>query len=872
MKQHHFLLFLLALITTLPSRFGYGHTSLPINDEEDYYEDVAPSTKLQTYIDERKWDRVRVRLRTHPEEAATLVVSKRHHRLGAGDITGKSMALHRILEMEMNRVKETAVAQLSEDGGGAATTSTDADDEDVVIPHDVIEAVLAAHPDATRVKNYEHYLPLHLASYANLDVALLKSIADANPDAIRTVSSSPYNSSGDGDDDDGGKNNLPLHCAASFPTAPALTLSYLLSLYPEAINAPDNLGDLPLHVAVTGDSSVEGLEVLHRANPEGIKRRGENGYTALHLACKYSKRVDVSVLRFLAEADPEAGMTVDDYGLLPLHSGLKFRILDMESVRFLIERFPQSVSYETTRRKVGEGEEEGSGIIVPKIALHFAFDQCCIDRNIVNLLLESYPPGAGITDRRGNLPLHLACREEVDDGGTVEDLLAAFPDAIRARNDDGELPLHLILRWDNDMADEVARILIREYPEGAAVTDKEGDIAVHRALRMHKGGDLIYSLLHAYPDGAKTKAKSGDYPLHVAARGEHYEDNVFQDLLSIFPGAAKARDTDGLLPLHLACQNEEASPIAVQIILNAHPDAAKIETPMEGNLPLHLASNQKWQGSEKIVDTLLVSYPDAAKHKNKEGLIPLHLAAKSNTWHGIYLHLLSSYPDSAAVVDPEGNLPIHWACKHSEFEEAVTALINDFAQGVKMKDSKGDLPLHICVRHRASLSTIKNLLHHHPTAISETDYQSDLPIHIALVHDLHWESVLFLLAQYPDAVTAWEKRHYLPIHLAAMYYYPIAVFRSLIDIHPQGVRTTDDHGRLPLHIAVQVGASDGVVEFLLRVYPEALEVEDNQGRTPMGMLKSVRVTDDDERRHLEKILGQSVDYWKREVDNGEEEL
>ena len=66
-----------------------------------------------------------------------------------------------------------------------------------------------------------------------------------------------------------------------------------------------------------------------------------------------------------------------------------------------------------------------------------------------------------------------------------------------------------------------------------------------------------------------------------------------------------------------------------------------------GRLPLHMACFGK--AAIKVMETILKAYPDAARQRNHNGFLPIHIAAHWGVSHAdITPLILRAYPDGAA--------------------------------------------------------------------------------------------------------------------------------------------------------------------------------------------------------------------------------
>ena len=56
-------------------------------------------------------------------------------------------------------------------------------------------------------------------------------------------------------------------------------------------------------------------------------------------------------------------------------------------------------------------------------------------------LLEVFPKGAEVQDENGELPLHLACQDDLS-ADVIRMLLRIYPNAAKIKNKNGELPIN----------------------------------------------------------------------------------------------------------------------------------------------------------------------------------------------------------------------------------------------------------------------------------------------------------------------------------------------------------------------------------------------------------------------------------------------
>ena len=152
-------------------------------------------------------------------------------------------------------------------------------------------------------------LPLHYAvmNGTEWDVQL-QSLYDAFPDAARARTGVKLG------------NMLPLHLAASNPSAEPSLIGKLLECHPRASSQATRDGKLPLHLACETGLSWEAVRHIHEANPRALFQAEQNsrGWNALQLAAA-SKNANGKLLLELLALDTGAASVLDSDGRCAFH-------------------------------------------------------------------------------------------------------------------------------------------------------------------------------------------------------------------------------------------------------------------------------------------------------------------------------------------------------------------------------------------------------------------------------------------------------------------------------------------------------------------------------------------------------------------------
>ena len=100
---------------------------------------------------------------------------------------------------------------------------------------------------------------------------------------------------------------------------------------------------------------------------------------------------------------------------------------------------------------------------------------------------------------------------------------------------------------------------------------------------------------------------------------------------------------------------------------------------------------------------------ESASEVGKSGLLPLHLASRSEVPLKIINALLAAFPEAAARDSKGGHLPIHLAALNRTSLDCVLAILDAFPNGSMVQDSMKFLPLHMAVLRNNSVQVIAAL-------------------------------------------------------------------------------------------------------------------------------------------------------------------
>jgi len=485
----------------------------------------------------------------------------------------------------------------------------------------------------------------------------------------------------------GRRGRLPLHFLMDLSPTECRhekIWNVLYRAYPGALMAQDFQGNTPLHLA----KSVVDAEKCIDANPNICKVANHKGDLPLHVLVRMQGK-NSKLIRAALEAFPEAARHQNKQGELPLHTFLqemfsfpkrvskgKMLVFDL-----LARAFPAGFSHadqngyfsihhcmETFWPWPGGGyaaalEEllEKTIAAAPNCAtaitkggntiLHLAREP-----TILEWMIQRYPQLCRVRNKDGNLPLHVALENPRICVESIRKLVDSFPGSVMTANLKKQLPIHKAARYPYL---ENIQLLIDRYPGGVSVQDDDGRLPIHHFLSNEYIPMAVLELLdELYPSGKTELDKFGNSSLHLV---NVYSMNWMKANTSDWDKLCQAQNHSGEYPIHVVDLYTFSVP-ALQTLTKAVPDCFIHPDAVKANTPLHNAALSG--ASTAIIHWLLGQAPMAASHANKDGRLPLHLLAQSNSHfkEQTLKALRACNPAALKVFDNDGYLPVHYAC------------------------------------------------------------------------------------------------------------------------------------------------------------------------------------------------------------------
>ena len=652
--------------------------------------------------------------------------------------------------------------------------------------------------------------------------------------------------------------------------------------------------DTPLRIAIrSAPSNV--IAALCHLGPEATRMTDSKGRLPLHWACRRSSEDPETekVLTTLALAYPEALVHRDDCGRTPLHYLLWYHAPSRSPkiVEFFCQQLPVGSFVGIKQPPHLQNEDESplpeipnpdpdnkiprSAVIVHDmkhgaLPLHYAVAEGA-SRDVIKVLLTTYPASKGLCDRRGRTALAW--------------YLGAGDLADRVTHVSGEaMDPNAPPIWEKRCSSNICQLLLSS--KVARTADDTGRYPLHWAIHLSaryyyhtKNPDsekpclsikVVQLLLDNHLEALTSPDLMGMTPLHILF--EAVADHQASEWMRISRNKTFRGDVDLVNGgSHLHGWYEPPSQL-VEILLKSpetgvaflpvgeRPScAAHVEDTM-GRLPLHIAVAVA--SSANVVRLLIQSHPTSLLHTTEEQLqTPLHMA------------LSSPYTTPLQTVDTiKVLLQAYVTSRHGTFVDGRLVL--------KMEDGTGRYPLHYACENQASLEVIRLLLTSYPKAVKFQNGMGELPVHSLLDRNLFSSSdtrglTIGATLATPKGWTSEAEESFRAEQLSVLQEKMSMLIEPLSRDEESLRKSSATHGMLPLHIAVAFDAVPyGILYQMLKAYPGSVYVFTNAGDhaySPMDLheMRRSAVSDEENWHMIQELLfsfGPSLDAHRRQED------
>ena len=557
------------------------------------------------------------------------------------------------------------------------------------------------------------------------------------------------------------------------------------------VNARDEYGNTPLHLAVSYSKNLAVINVLVEAGAH-VNARNSVGRTPLHKAGMYTK--NPTVITALVKAGAEISAK-NKGGKTPLQFAMEAK----KKIPSIINALKRA----SERNRGREAERRRGAKSCAKWNTEAFFEH--VDAADVSRCLKTKNPNA--RNRQGERPLHKAV--VYNKKLSVVTVLLKAGAVVNAKDVYGNTPLHEAAWYNENPA--VITTLLKAGAEVNARTSKRkyggGETPLHFAARSNENPAVIKALLKA---GAEVNARTpkrgfggGETPLHFAARNN--ENPAVIKALVKAGAEVNAKDSSGDTPLHdAALVNKNPAVITALVSVGARVNARDDYN----HTPLHMAA---WLNKNPTVITALVAHGADVNAKDKSGNTPLQEARERKKNSSVFIAAFSA---EAVAAFREKERKAAAAARKRRMEERLLAkrVSCDKWNTSGFFKHAAEKHVSLCLKGGAE-----------PNARNK---YGETPLHMAAKF-AKAPGVVSVLKKAGGDLRARDKKGRTPLHTAAVFGKTPGVVTALIKAGADlGAR--DKRGRTPLEFAKKFSRTPAVVVVLQKASARKRPVERRQ--------------------------------------------
>jgi ankyrin repeat protein len=397
------------------------------------------------------------------------------------------------------------------------------------------------------------------------------------------------------------------------------------------------------------------------------------------------------------------------------------------------------------------------------------------------------------------------------------------------------LPLHILLNNPSSSATIVKQI-IDKYKAASKYVNCEAELPLHIECRKLCRSDVISECVKLYPDALAKADNNGDLPLHLLLQNHDSSIDDAIKMLKKYPAALKHQNSFGYFPLRIECMQQCRSAVILKCI-ELYPDVLAIADPMHKLLLHLLMENRSSTVEEKMLLTIMESYPAALRHQSSDGNLPLHIECHRKCRSSILSRCINLYPESLEVVNKEGDLPLHAILQNIlSSVDLAQMMIKNYPAALQHRNISGWLPLHLELKNQCRSAVLSQCMQPYPASVA-TDPMQKLPLHALLENrssSINDKVLLLMIEKYPAALQHLLDSNYLPLHYICKNKCRSAVISKCIELYPEALAIADHSNQLPLHLVLDGGlSSTDTVLTMIEKYPAALQHQSKDGELPL---------------------------------------
>jgi hypothetical protein len=439
-----------------------------------------------------------------------------------------------------------------------------------------------------------------------------------------------------------------------------------------------------------------------------------------------------------------------------------------------IELYPESLVLDSTY------EEERKGCL----PLHLLLYNTSASIEDALTMIDKYPEALKTQGPNGCLPIHVECICQCR-YSILSKCIELYPECLRNAAYSGNLPLHCVLQNKRSSVD-VALMFMGKNLDTLKHKDTRGKLPIDIECENQCRSIIISKCIELYPECLSMTEIRGFPILNGFLVNESSSVDATLVMIEAYPDALKRPYGNGWLPIHMECMKQCRSTILSRCIELCPESLAKPDS--NRCIPLH---HLLYNVSSSIEDALIMmdKYPDALKHPDRDGNLPIHIECNRKCRSTILSRCIELCPESLAKPDDDWHLPLHQLLRNrsSSIDDALI-LINRYPEAVTHRGKYDEFPIHIeCDRQCRSI-IISRCIELCPESLAKPERSRDLPLNRLLRNrSSSIDDALMMINKYPEAVTHRGRNREFPIHNECRVQCRSTIIAKCIELCPESI-------------------------------------------------------------------------------------
>jgi ankyrin repeat protein len=420
---------------------------------------------------------------------------------------------------------------------------------------------------------------------------------------------------------------------------------------------------------------------------------------------------------------------------------------------------------------------------------------------------------------------------------------------------------------------------IERYPTLLSCSDGNGNLPIHIECMNQCRPEIIQMCVVLYPGSLIVPNISEYLPLHEILSVQSSSLDIALMMINQMKYTVEHDALNGNLPLHIECATNARHEV-IAACIQLYPLGLSQSNLME-NRPLNKLLQNDLNASESAL-LMMTACPDAVKHKNSDGDLPIHTECSMLCRYDVMLKAIELYPESLAIRNLTGRSPLLLLLQNRRASVSTVRLVIDkYVGSLNLKQiNTSDLPLtndYLCSDVHCYLSTctqicpksvavalslgylrldqfldvsclpedsLSEIVELYPNVLKLSNASDENLIHIECRKERRDFMLSTFVSLSPESLSMANRYGDLPLHVllctqsdsGSKFLANLSLVDMMIDAHEKALLSPSKSMNLPIHVECMNGCRYDLLLDMITRYPEELSVANSSGYLPLHSL------------------------------------